>query len=389
MTIWTDFVKDWAAKNNMTYGCAISKPQIKIDYKRFKEQNKAPTKKQGKVEAKERSSMSQQDKNVAIPRRKTSASELKQATELRGMSQQDRNVAIPRSKINVDQEIEEEEEIYFIPKKKVVKKKETPKSSVEKIKVNGTNLINKILDKVKELINNSKLSQSEYNKQQSDLLEKIDNIVNKMLEKQDNSTDDQLIDILGEQITKLTEIYKRLSKIKKPREEAKSTPKKEAKSELINTQDTAKKYIMLYVDQYQKKLDQLNKYKNKTDFIKSEISDYNNLIELYLEKLKKIRNPSNEIIEKIKFENEQIIDMYEKKMQDLFSKSPSLSKPEFAEKKRELMKKMGIARKDLKTKSKSKSISKEESEILNIYEDILSKIDTTLSDTFQTNIKKK
>ena len=91
MTIWTDFVKDWAAKNNMTYGCAISKPQIKIDYKRFKEQNKAPTKKQGKVEAKERSSMSQQDKNVAIPRRKTSASELKQATELRGMSQQDRN----------------------------------------------------------------------------------------------------------------------------------------------------------------------------------------------------------------------------------------------------------------------------------------------------------
>ena len=94
---------------------------------------------------------------------------------------------------------------------------ESEESSVEKIRVNGTNLINKILDKVKELVINSKLSEKEYNEQKEDLLYKIDNIVDKMLEKQDNSTDDQVIDILGEQITKLTEIYKRLSKIKKPR----------------------------------------------------------------------------------------------------------------------------------------------------------------------------
>ena len=45
MTIWTDYVREWAAKNNLSYGCAISKPEIKVDYKRFKEQNKPPTKK--------------------------------------------------------------------------------------------------------------------------------------------------------------------------------------------------------------------------------------------------------------------------------------------------------------------------------------------------------
>jgi len=64
MTIWTDYVREWAAKKNLSYGCAISKPEIKIDYKRFKEQNKPPTKKQGKAESKERGSMGANDVNV-------------------------------------------------------------------------------------------------------------------------------------------------------------------------------------------------------------------------------------------------------------------------------------------------------------------------------------
>lgn len=64
MTIWTDYVRAWAAKKNLSYGCAISKPEIKIDYKRFKAQNAPPTKKQGKAESKERGSMSSNDVNV-------------------------------------------------------------------------------------------------------------------------------------------------------------------------------------------------------------------------------------------------------------------------------------------------------------------------------------
>jgi len=64
MTIWTDYVREWASKKNLSYGCAISKPEIKIDYKRFKAQNAPPTKKQGKAESKERGSMSSNDVNV-------------------------------------------------------------------------------------------------------------------------------------------------------------------------------------------------------------------------------------------------------------------------------------------------------------------------------------
>ena len=29
---WTNFVKDWASENNMAYGCALSKPEMKIAY---------------------------------------------------------------------------------------------------------------------------------------------------------------------------------------------------------------------------------------------------------------------------------------------------------------------------------------------------------------------
>ena len=32
MTIWTDFVKDWAEKNNTTYGCALSDKKMKEEY---------------------------------------------------------------------------------------------------------------------------------------------------------------------------------------------------------------------------------------------------------------------------------------------------------------------------------------------------------------------
>lgn len=33
MTIWTDFVKEYAAKNKISYGAALSDPKIKTEYR--------------------------------------------------------------------------------------------------------------------------------------------------------------------------------------------------------------------------------------------------------------------------------------------------------------------------------------------------------------------
>jgi len=41
---WILFVKDWSKKNNMSYGCALSDPKLKIDYR-----NLYPTKPQEKT----------------------------------------------------------------------------------------------------------------------------------------------------------------------------------------------------------------------------------------------------------------------------------------------------------------------------------------------------
>jgi hypothetical protein len=32
---WITFVKDWATKNNTTYGCALSKPEMKSEYQQL------------------------------------------------------------------------------------------------------------------------------------------------------------------------------------------------------------------------------------------------------------------------------------------------------------------------------------------------------------------
>jgi len=32
MTNWTDFIKEWASKHNISYGCAMSKPEMKEAY---------------------------------------------------------------------------------------------------------------------------------------------------------------------------------------------------------------------------------------------------------------------------------------------------------------------------------------------------------------------
>ena len=57
---WIEFVKDYASKHKLSYGCAISKPECKIAYRK-----KYPTAEQQKFrEAVERGSMEDEDKNV-------------------------------------------------------------------------------------------------------------------------------------------------------------------------------------------------------------------------------------------------------------------------------------------------------------------------------------
>jgi|APGre2960657404_1045060.scaffolds.fasta_scaffold126111_1 hypothetical protein len=33
MSRWTDWVKNWASENKMSYGCALSKPQCSAEYR--------------------------------------------------------------------------------------------------------------------------------------------------------------------------------------------------------------------------------------------------------------------------------------------------------------------------------------------------------------------
>mgnify|MGYP003121569642 CR=1 FL=1 len=55
MTRWTDFVKEYAKKNNITYGCALTNPEMKEQYyKKFPKKSKEEDKKQKKAEEEER-----------------------------------------------------------------------------------------------------------------------------------------------------------------------------------------------------------------------------------------------------------------------------------------------------------------------------------------------
>ena len=96
---YVNFVKEWSRDNNLSYMCAVTDPRLKSDYLKYKkgeeiEVNFKPLKRRITKQAKERSSMSAQDSNVAMRRGKITASQLQQAKELKGMLQQDRNVAM-------------------------------------------------------------------------------------------------------------------------------------------------------------------------------------------------------------------------------------------------------------------------------------------------------
>lgn len=57
---WVEFIKSWAKKNNKSYGCALSDPQLKIDYRKA-----YPSKQQQKErESSERETMGMEDRDA-------------------------------------------------------------------------------------------------------------------------------------------------------------------------------------------------------------------------------------------------------------------------------------------------------------------------------------
>jgi len=114
-TRWTEFVKDWASKRNLTYGCAMSKPECSADYK--KKYPKPLTKKQQKEQAKkdtfregvERGEMEDEDINRA---RKKPKRETKEAFKMASediLSRQTINKKAKKDKPNIRLVIEEDE----------------------------------------------------------------------------------------------------------------------------------------------------------------------------------------------------------------------------------------------------------------------------------------
>ena len=71
MTRWTEFIKDFAKKNNMSYGCAMSDPKLRKEYyekypKQEKEKSikKTPEEKQKIKEEKKRKKMEDDEKSM-------------------------------------------------------------------------------------------------------------------------------------------------------------------------------------------------------------------------------------------------------------------------------------------------------------------------------------
>ena len=114
-TRWTEFVKDWASKRNLTYGCALSKPECSADYKKkypkplTKKQQKEQAKKDTFREAVERGEMEDEDINRA---RKKPSKEAKEAFKMTSediLSRQTINKKPKKVKPNIRLVIEEDE----------------------------------------------------------------------------------------------------------------------------------------------------------------------------------------------------------------------------------------------------------------------------------------
>mgnify|MGYP003651441361 CR=1 FL=1 len=303
MTVYSDFIKQWSKDNGLSYMCSIGDPRLKADYLKFKageyefEITPAPKKKSRKREANERFSMmsedfnvndferanqsfenqqmGSQDRNIAMPRSKINAAQLinklKQIKELASMGKQDKNVGLNIS--NLINQIEEAIDFTPAPKKKSVPK--TTKENMKKIKDAMVALVEKYAGKLKDLeIKKSDMSLSVFKEQKQNLLEKLDNVIENILNKQETSSE-ELSDILEMYIDELTLIYKKVDGLKDPIKKKVEGSKAKPKEESV--EEKTKKLIAEKVV--------LNEELKKANLEKDK----------FLKKMNAIEEPSNEI----------------------------------------------------------------------------------------------
>lgn len=309
MTVYSDFVKQWASDNGVSYGCAVSMPQIKLDFIKFKageyefEITPAPKKKSRKREANERFSMmsedfnvndferanqsfenqqmGSQDRNIAMPRSKINAAQLinklKQIKELASMGKQDRNVGLNIS--NLINQLEEEIVLTPAPKKKSVPK--TTKENMKKIKDDMVALVEKYAEKLKDLaVKKSDMSVSTFKEQKQNLLQKIDDVIEKIINKQDASSN-EISDMLEMYIDELTSIYKKIDELKDPIKKKVEEPKAKAKAKAkANEESVEEKTQKLIAERVI-----LNEDLKKANLEKDK----------FLKKMNAIEEPSNDI----------------------------------------------------------------------------------------------
>jgi hypothetical protein len=77
---WTEFVREFANRNDLTYGCAMSKPECKAQYAK-KYPKPLTKKKQKEREGQENIRMTFEDVNVALPTKKKAGRKTKYATD--------------------------------------------------------------------------------------------------------------------------------------------------------------------------------------------------------------------------------------------------------------------------------------------------------------------
>lgn len=131
MSKWTDFVKDWAAKNNTTYGCALSNPKCSADYRKENPTKKELKAKEAQAEADKRKQMIA-DEEVRRKAKKEAKAEAERlvAEEKKRLAEEEKRLADEARKLELEKKRLEEE---------AKKKEEAPvKITVKRIKIGDT-----------------------------------------------------------------------------------------------------------------------------------------------------------------------------------------------------------------------------------------------------------
>ena len=82
---WVDYVKRWAKKNNMSYGCALGDPQLKIDYRKSSTTTKQERDMMG---GEDRDASEEEIVEIIVPKKKKSTKKL-EAKEREMMGSED------------------------------------------------------------------------------------------------------------------------------------------------------------------------------------------------------------------------------------------------------------------------------------------------------------